>query len=126
MIEAANGKEGLALMRSQKPDLVLLDLNMPDPDGHKVCDMIREDEALRNTPVIILTTSDDLSDKLRRLDGGADDYITKSIDPKERVARIRAIIRRNLQNLDSNPLTRLPGNTKIQEMIRKRMQSGDE
>jgi len=125
VIEAADGGEGLALMRSQKPDLVLLDLNMPDPDGHKICDMIRNDETLRNMPVIILTTSDDLNDKLRRLDGGADDYITKSIDPKERVARIRAVIRRNLQNLDSNPLTRLPGNTKIQEMILKWMQSGD-
>jgi len=124
VIEAADGREGLALMRSEKPDLVLLDLNMPDPDGHKICEMIRDDEAFQNTPVIILTTSDDLNDKLKRLDGGADDYITKSIDPKERVARIKAVIRRNLQNLDCNPLTRLPGNTKIQEMILKWMQNG--
>lgn len=94
--EALNGVEGLEMMRSIKPDLVLLDLNMPDPDGHEVCDKIREDEELCNTPVIVLTTSDDLNDKLKRLDGGADDYITKSIDPKERVARIKAVLRRNL------------------------------
>ena len=122
--EADNGNEGLEMIRSLKPDLVLLDLNMPDPDGHEVCDVIRQDEELRTTPVIVLTTSDDLNDKLKRLDGGADDYITKAIDPKERVARIKAVLRRNLQNLDSNPLSRLPGNTKIQEMIQTRMQSG--
>jgi diguanylate cyclase (GGDEF)-like protein len=98
---------------------------MPDPDGHKVCDIIKNDDSLRHIPVIILTTSEDLSDKLRRLEGGADDYITKTTDPKERAARIRAVIRRNLQSLDSNPLTHLPGNNKIQEMITKRMQGAD-
>jgi diguanylate cyclase (GGDEF)-like protein len=123
VLEAADGNEGLKILSKQRPDLVLLDLNMPDPDGHKVCDIIKNDESLRQLPVIILTTSEDLSDKLRRLEGGADDYITKTIDPKERAARIRAVIRRNLQNLDSNPLTHLPGNNKILEMINKRMHS---
>ncbi len=122
--EAANGIEGIEKLRTEKTDLVLLDLNMPDPDGHKICDLIKNDNSLKFIPVIILTTSDDLNDKLRRLDGGADDYITKDIDPQERAARIRAVIRRNLQNLDSNPLTRLPGNNKIQEIIIQRMESG--
>jgi diguanylate cyclase (GGDEF)-like protein len=125
VIEAADGKEGLEILSKEKPDLVLLDLNMPEPDGHKVCDMIKNNESTRQIPVIILTTSEELSDKLSRLDGGADDYITKSTDPKERAARIRAVIRRNLQNLDSNPLTHLPGNNKIQEMITKRMHGED-
>lgn len=125
VLELNDGKEGLEILRSERPDLVLLDLNMPDPDGHKVCDIIKNDDTLRHIPVIILTTSDDLSDKLRGLEGGADDYITKTIDPKERAARIRAVIRRNLQNLDSNPLSHLPGNNKIQEMITKRMHSGE-
>lgn len=123
VIEAADGNEGLKILSKEKPDLVLLDLNMPDPDGHKVCDIIKSNDSLRQIPVIILTTSDDLSDKLSRLEGGADDYITKTTDPKERAVRIRAVIRRNMQNLDSNPLTHLPGNNKIQEMITKRMQS---
>jgi len=124
VLEANDGNEGLKILKSESPDLVLLDLNMPDPDGHKVCDIIKSDESYSHVPVIILTTSEDLSDKLRRLEGGADDYITKTTDPKERAARIRAVIRRNLQNLDSNPLTHLPGNNKIQEMITKRMHSG--
>jgi diguanylate cyclase (GGDEF)-like protein len=121
VIEAADGNEGLKILSREKPDLVLLDLNMPEPDGHKVCDIIKSGESTSHLPVIILTTSEDLSDKLRRLEGGADDYITKTTDPKERAARIRAVIRRNLQNLDSNPLTRLPGNNKVQEMIARRM-----
>jgi len=125
VLEASDGNEGLEILGKEKPDLVLLDLNMPDPDGHKVCDTIKNDDSFRHIPVIILTTSEDLNDKLRRLEGGADDYITKTTDPKERAARIRATIRRNLQNLDSNPLTHLPGNNKILEMITKRMHSGD-
>jgi diguanylate cyclase (GGDEF)-like protein len=125
VLEAADGNEGLKILAAEKPDLVLLDLNMPEPDGHKVCDIIKSDESLKHIPVIILTTSEDLSDKLNRLEGGADDYITKSADPKERAARIRTVIRRNLQNLDSNPLTHLPGNNKIQEMINRKMQSGE-
>jgi diguanylate cyclase (GGDEF)-like protein len=125
VLEASDGNEGLEILKSERPDLVLLDLNMPEPNGHSVCDIIKNDDSLRHMPVIILTTSEDLSDKLRRLEGGADDYITKTTDPKERAARIRATIRRNLQNLDSNPLTHLPGNNKIQEMITKCMRSGD-
>jgi diguanylate cyclase (GGDEF)-like protein len=125
VLEAADGIEGINLARTKRPDLVLLDLNMPDPDGHQVCDMIKNDHELAEIPVIILTTSADLNDKLRRLDSGADDYITKSIDPEERSARIRAAIRRNLQNLDSNPLTRLPGNNKIEDMLNKYMKRSE-
>lgn len=119
LIEAANGEEGLKLIRSARPDLVLLDLNMPEPDGHEVCDRIKSDISLRSIPVIILTASDDLSDKLKRIRGGADDYITKYADYKELEARIHMVVRRNKQNLDSNPLTKLPGNNVIQEVILK-------
>ncbi len=114
---AESGTKGLDLIRSNPPDLVLLDLNMPEPDGHQVCEMIKSDNTLQNIPVIILTASDELSDKLRRLEGGADDYITKYTDQRELEARIRTVIRRNQKNLDSNPLTRLPGNNTIQEEI---------
>jgi diguanylate cyclase (GGDEF)-like protein len=83
--------------------------------------MFKQDNSLQNIPVIILTASDDLSDKLRRLEGGADDYVTKYTDQRELEARIRAVIRRNQKNLDSNPLTRLPGNNTIQEQISRRI-----
>jgi diguanylate cyclase (GGDEF)-like protein len=119
VVEAATGDEGLKLIHSVHPAVVLLDLNMPEPDGHEVCERIKKDIGLRTIPVIILTASDDLSDKLRRLKGGADDYITKYTDYQELEARIHMVIRRNQQNLDSNPLTKLPGNNVIQEVILK-------
>jgi diguanylate cyclase (GGDEF)-like protein len=119
VVEAASGDEGLTLLQRMHPDLVLLDLNMPDPDGHAVCERIKKDISLRTIPVIILTASDDLSDKLSRLKGGADDYITKYTDYQELEARIQMVMRRNQQNLDSNPLTKLPGNNVIQEVILK-------
>ncbi len=122
---AGDGETGINLMQNRPPDLVLLDLNMPEPDGHQVCEMIKSDNTLQNIPVIILTASDDLSDKLRRLEGGADDYVTKYMDRRELEARIRAVIRRNQKNLDSNPLTRLPGNPSIQEQIMQHIQSGN-
>jgi diguanylate cyclase (GGDEF)-like protein len=124
VIEAANGVEALQSIRTLGPDLVLLDLNMPEPDGHEVCERIKSDFTLRTIPVIILTSSDDLSDKLKRLKGGADDYITKYTDYQELEARIHMVIRRNQQNLDNNPLTKLPGNNVIQELILKKIEQG--
>jgi len=118
---AKSGTIGLQLMREKAPDLVLLDLNMPQPDGHQVCDMIKNDAILRKIPVIILTSSDDISDKLQRLDGGADDYITKYVDQRELEARIKSVVRRQRQNLDSNPLTHLPGNSVIQNLLMQRV-----
>ncbi len=119
---AQGGNEGLKKMRVNLPNLVLLDLNMPQPDGHQVCDTIKKDPALRNIPVIILTASDDISDKLKRLDGGADDYITKYTDQRELEARIKSVVRRQRQNLDSNPLTHLPGNSVIQNLLIQKIQ----
>jgi diguanylate cyclase (GGDEF)-like protein len=119
---AEGGDKGLQMMRANLPDLVLLDLNMPEPDGHQVCDIIKNDPAMRHIPVIILTASDDISDKLKGLDGGADDYVTKYTDQRELEARVRTVVRRLRQNLDSNPLTHLPGNSVIQSNIMQKVQ----
>ena len=119
---AEGGEKGLQMMRDKLPDLVLLDLNMPDPDGHQVCDIIKNNTAMRHIPVIILTASDDISDKLKGLDGGADDYVTKYTDQRELEARVRSVVRRLRQNLDSNPLTHLPGNNVIQSNIMEKVQ----
>ena len=119
---AEGGEKGLQMMRDKLPDLVLLDLNMPEPDGHQVCDIIKNNPAMRHIPVIILTASDDISDKLKGLDGGADDYVTKYTDQRELEARVRSVVRRLRQNLDSNPLTHLPGNNVIQSNIMEKVQ----
>jgi two-component system alkaline phosphatase synthesis response regulator PhoP len=88
---AMDGKTALATARTEKPDLVLLDLGLPRMDG---LDVTRELRKLSNVPIIMLTARSEESDKLVGLELGADDYITKPFSPKEVVARVRAVFRR--------------------------------
>jgi diguanylate cyclase (GGDEF)-like protein len=123
VITAKNGIEAIEMLDDVQPNLVLLDLNMPEPDGHEVCKRIKSMPEYMNLPIIILTSSDDLNDKLNSFEEGADDYITKDMDPLEMEKRIQAVLKRYLQNLDSNPLTHLPGNNVIQKAIQKRIEN---
>jgi two-component system OmpR family response regulator len=91
VITATNGQDGLAVARSQKPDLVVLDLNLPGMDGLDVCRVLRKDS---DVPIIMLTARADETDKLIGLEIGADDYITKPFSPRELVARVRVVLRR--------------------------------
>jgi two-component system, OmpR family, alkaline phosphatase synthesis response regulator PhoP len=88
----ASGPDALALVRSEQPSLVILDLMLPDLDGMEVCRRIRETSDL---PVLMLTARDDDLDKIAGLDAGADDYLTKPFNPAELVARVQAILRRS-------------------------------
>jgi DNA-binding response OmpR family regulator len=88
---AADGTTALALVESQELDLVILDLMLPDVDGYEVCRQIRE---YSDVPIIMLTARSDQSEKVRGLDLGADDYLTKPFDAKEMLARVRAVLRR--------------------------------
>jgi len=87
----ASGREALSLVGSDPPSLVILDLMLPDLDGMEVCRRIREASTL---PVLMLTARDDDLDKIAGLEVGADDYLTKPFNPRELVARVRAILRR--------------------------------
>lgn len=91
VLEANNGAEAMEKLRVTLPDLVLLDVMMPDMDGFQVLKMIRE---IGNTPVIMLTAKGEESDIVRGLELGADDYITKPFSPKILTSRIRAVLRR--------------------------------
>ncbi|HOF25403.1 MAG TPA: response regulator transcription factor [Anaerolineaceae bacterium] len=91
VVEANNGAEAMEKLRVTLPDLVLLDVMMPDMDGFQVLKMIRE---IGNTPVIMLTAKGEESDIVRGLELGADDYITKPFSPKILTSRIRAVLRR--------------------------------
>jgi two-component system KDP operon response regulator KdpE len=92
IIEAGNGVAGLALIKEKKPDLVLLDLGLPDMDGIKVLKEIRGDDG---TPVIILTVRSDETDKVRGLEMGADDFIVKPFSHRELLSRVRAVLHRH-------------------------------
>lgn len=88
---ATNGQEALAKVDRLRPDLLILDLMMPNVDGWEVCRRVRKD---RNTPIIVLTARTDDVDKIVGLELGADDYVTKPFNPRELVARVKAVLRR--------------------------------
>ena len=91
ILTAADGLQGLALARSQKPDLVVLDLMLPGMDGFDICRSLREESKV---PIIMLTARIEETDKLAGLELGADDYITKPFSPRELVMRVRTVLRR--------------------------------
>jgi len=94
VLEAGNGEEALLLIKEQRPDLVLLDWMLPILSGIEICRQIRRSPEHRLTPVIMLTARGEEGDKLRGLEVGADDYVTKPFSPSELVARVRAVLRR--------------------------------
>ncbi len=91
VIEAFNGSQAMEKLRTTLPDLVLLDVMMPDTDGFTVLKMIRQ---IGNIPVIMLTAKGEEDDKIKGLELGADDYVTKPFSPRELTSRIRAVLRR--------------------------------
>jgi diguanylate cyclase (GGDEF)-like protein len=103
----------LALVASFRPDLVLLDINMPDMDGLELTRLLRSDALTAATSIILVTAKASVDDRLVGLAAGADDYITKPFDLDELVSRVRAALRRSAQLRGTSPLTGLPGNFEI-------------
>ncbi len=89
---AKDGKEALIAARTEKPDLIILDIMMPEMDGYEFMRLHRREQ---NTPIILLTAKVDKDDKVVGLELGADDYVTKPFRPRELLARIRAVLRRS-------------------------------
>ena len=92
VVTAADGEEGLAAVRDQLPDLILLDIMMPKLDGIEVCQIIRADPAIRVLPVVLLTALDP-SERVKGLEAGADDFLTKPINQPELFARVKSLLR---------------------------------
>jgi DNA-binding response OmpR family regulator len=92
---APDGETAILTARKEKPDLILLDILLPKADGLEVLRAIRSDDAIRRTPVVMLTAKGDETDRIVGLELGADDYIPKPFSPREVVARIKAILRRS-------------------------------
>ena len=94
VLVAYNGENALHVLRRERPDLVVLDLMLPDRDGWDVTRIVRGDEGLAATPIIMLTARVEEADRIVGLELGADDYVTKPFSPGELVARVRATLRR--------------------------------
>ena len=119
---AGTGREALDLFARERPDLVILDLGLPDINGIEVCRQVRE---LADTPILILSARGAEKDKVAALDQGADDYMTKPFGPEELMARVRATLRRSLgrETLLHGQLSR---GGLIIDFDRHRVQRGDD
>lgn len=94
VLHALDGEEGLTVARDESPDVILLDWMLPLVSGIEVCRRLRKMPETENIPIIMLTARGEESDRVRGLDTGADDYITKPYSPRELISRIRAVLRR--------------------------------
>jgi two-component system KDP operon response regulator KdpE len=103
VLEAADGEEGLSLLRHERPDVLILDLGLPDIDG---LELIRRIRAELPVPIVVLSSRDDEKGKVEALDLGADDYVTKPFGMEELVARLRTALRHRLQQQGGRPLFR--------------------
>ncbi len=121
VITGSNGLEAIAAARNEYPDLVVLDVMMPEMDGLTACSMIRE---FSNVPIILLTAKSDDMDKLMGFDNGADDYLTKPFNILELKARIRALLRRSGSEKSAVPSTLTIGNITLDPDGRNAYKSG--
>ncbi len=121
VLVAYNGKKAMHVARHEKPDLVVLDLMLPEMDGWDVCRALRKESGV---PIIMLTARVDESDKLVGLELGADDYVTKPFSPRELVARVRSVLRR-VQGLPPKPERISRGNITV-DLARHAVTVGNE
>lgn len=120
ILDATNGKMGLELL-SQKPDLIILDLGLPDVNGLDLLSEIRERN--ERVPIVVLSSRDDENAKVRALDYGADDYVTKPFGMEELLARMRAAVRHQLQVQGERPVFRV-GDLSV-DLVRRIVKVGD-
>ena len=121
VIEAKTGEEALEFLRTESPDLILLDLNMPGIGGVETCRAIRETS---DTPIIVLSVRNTERDKVQVLDAGADDYVTKPFGIQELLARIRAAIRRTPTSTDATERTVVSGELELDFSARRATLNG--
>ena len=122
---AARGEDALAMCRRKLPDLIVLDIMLPDMDGYAVCRDLRTTTRTSHIPVIFLTQKDERSDKIAGLELGADDYITKPFDIEELKLRVRSAIRAHQRLNMTDPRTGLPSGRLIEEQLRNLMRRND-
>ncbi len=120
---AARGTEALDICRKRLPDLVVLDIMLPDMDGYAVCKEMRTTARTSHIPIIFLTQKDERSDRIAGLELGADDYITKPFDIEELKLRVGTAIRTHQRLNMTNPTTGLPSARLIEDQLRQLMRT---
>lgn len=122
---AARGNDALEKTRRHLPDLIVLDIMLPDMDGYQVCKVLRTTTRTSHIPIIFLTQKDERSDRIAGLELGADDYITKPFDIEELKLRVRTAIRAHQRLNMTDPKTGLPSGRLIEEQLRALMRRDD-
>jgi len=126
-VQTANwGEDGVRACQVSPPDLVILDIRLPDIDGYEVARRLRSSLRTARIPIIFLTERRQRSDRLKGLELGADDYITKPFDIQELRLRVRNALRRASMGPIQNPVTNLPEGALVDEAIQERLDSGQE
>jgi PleD family two-component response regulator len=118
VLVATRGKDALDVCRTRLPNVIVLDINLPDIDGYEVCRVLRNNTRTSYVPIIFLTQRDERSDKIAGLELGADDYITKPFDIEELKLRVEGTIRRSLREALTHPVTNLPAGKLIEEQLK--------
>jgi two-component system alkaline phosphatase synthesis response regulator PhoP len=121
ILTAYDGEMALRVIKAEKPQLLILDLMLPDRDGWDVAKEVRKDPQLGSTPIIMLTARVEDNDKIVGLEIGADDYITKPFNPREVVARVRALLRRTQMQQDHRVSVRLQAGDLILDVGRREL-----
>ncbi|RME90223.1 MAG: response regulator [Anaerolineae bacterium] len=116
------GEDGIRACQSVRPDLIILDIRLPDIDGYEVARRLRKNRRTENIPIIFLTEKRERADKLKGLQLGADDYITKPFDVQELRLRVRNALRRAGQGALTNPVTGLPDGALVDERLSEVLQ----
>ncbi|MGA1108424.1 MAG: response regulator [Pseudomonadales bacterium] len=122
----ASGREGLEAIKRLKPDLVILDLMLPELDGLTVCQQVRADPSVHSTPIIIVSAKEEESDIILGLGLGADDYMTKPFSPRELIARVKAVLRRGQAVSDGPQNDRITIGELVIDVERHEVTVGDE
>ncbi|MFA6434451.1 MAG: response regulator [Elusimicrobiales bacterium] len=121
---ASDGGEALRIIFETRPDIAVLDYNMPVKNGLLVAQELKDNPLFAHTPIIICTAVSEKKNKMKGLGMGIDDYLIKPVDTDELIARIRMILKRNKLVLDTNPLSKLPGNPSIQARVERELRQG--
>lgn len=122
---AARGNDALELCRKKLPDLIVLDIMLPDMNGYEVCKVMRTTTRTSHIPIIFLTQKDERSDRIAGLELGADDYITKPFDIEELKLRVRTAINTYKRHNMTDPITGLPSSRLIEDQLRNLMRTSD-